>query len=115
MGTSEPDINTPLGKQFLFYPNITPTARQKRLVSLVTEAATPPFDVTGGRHRRRHFDEWASRVIHRRPRVRAVTLLVTLSQSGGPLFHLRGCLGNQTHPVRRPTCPSPECHLPTPP
>ena len=78
-----------------------PMARQKRLVSLVTEAATLLFDVTGGRRLRRHFDEWVSLVIHRRHRVRAVTLLVALSQSGGLLLHLHSRLGSQTHPVRQ--------------
>jgi len=114
---SEPDINTPLGKRFLFSPNIMPMACQKRLVSLVTEAATLLSDVrvTGGCPHRRHPDERVSRVTHRKPRVRAVTLPVTLSQSGGLLFHLRGRLGNHTHPIRRPTRLSPECHLPTPP
>ena len=43
-----------------------PMARQKGLVSLVTEAASLLFNVTRGR---RHLDAWlrVSRVIHWRP------------------------------------------------
>ena len=75
-----PDVNSPLGKQFVFSHSIMPMACQKRLVSLVTEAATLLFDVTGGRRRHHHLDEWLSRVILRRPRARAVIPLVTLSR-----------------------------------
>ena len=45
-------INSPLSKQFLFRPCIIPMVFQKRLVSLVTEAATLLVDVTEGRLRR---------------------------------------------------------------
>jgi hypothetical protein len=47
-------INSPLSKRFLFRPHIIPMVCQKRLVSLVTEAATLLVDVTEGR-RRRHL------------------------------------------------------------
>ena len=82
---------------------------QKRLMSLVTEAATLLVDVTRGR--RPHFDKCLSQVIHvfyRIPRViRTVTLLVALTLSGsGQLIHSRSRLGNQESPVRRSMFPS---------
>lgn len=112
---SQPDINTPFGKQLLSSPSIMPMACQECLASLVTKAAILLFDVTQGCRHRRHPDEWVSRVIHRRPRVRVADLLVTLSQSRGLLVHLRcpqvALLTNHTvgtdREVARTTLPRP--------